>query len=93
MILASLRREKAAGWSEDSASPAVPTTDDAAERKQRAFEIEALPHLASLYRVALGFAGDPVRAEPPQRFRAEARRLGLGPDRAWILSVGETRQW
>jgi N-acyl-phosphatidylethanolamine-hydrolysing phospholipase D len=31
--------------------------------------------------------------EPPRRFRAEAERLGLGPDRAWILSIGETRDW
>ena len=28
--------------------------------------------------------------EPPARFRAEAARRGLG-DRAWVLSVGETR--
>jgi N-acyl-phosphatidylethanolamine-hydrolysing phospholipase D len=31
--------------------------------------------------------------EPPQRFRAEAERLGLGPDRAVIMSIGETRAW
>lgn len=31
--------------------------------------------------------------EPPARFRAEAARLGLGPDQAWVLSVGETRTW
>jgi len=31
--------------------------------------------------------------EPPQRFRAEADRLGLPADRAWILSIGETRSW
>ncbi len=31
--------------------------------------------------------------EPPRRFRAEAERLGLGSDRAWILNVGETREW
>ncbi len=31
--------------------------------------------------------------EPPQRFRAEAERLGLGPERAWILNIGETREW
>lgn len=31
--------------------------------------------------------------EPPRRFREEAERLGLGPDRAWILKVGETREW
>jgi N-acyl-phosphatidylethanolamine-hydrolysing phospholipase D len=31
--------------------------------------------------------------EPPQRFRREAERLGLGPDRAWVLKIGETREW
>lgn len=31
--------------------------------------------------------------EPPRRFQAEAERLGLWPDRAWILKVGETRDW
>jgi N-acyl-phosphatidylethanolamine-hydrolysing phospholipase D len=29
--------------------------------------------------------------EPPARFRAEAARLGLGEDRAWVMKVGETR--
>jgi N-acyl-phosphatidylethanolamine-hydrolysing phospholipase D len=31
--------------------------------------------------------------EPPVRFRAEATRLGLGEDRAWVLKVGESRAW
>lgn len=31
--------------------------------------------------------------EPPERMRAEATRRGLGPDRAWILRIGETRRW
>jgi len=31
--------------------------------------------------------------EPPRRFRAEAARLGVGEDRAWVLKVGETREW
>jgi N-acyl-phosphatidylethanolamine-hydrolysing phospholipase D len=31
--------------------------------------------------------------EPPLRFRAEATRLGLGEDRAWVLKIGETRGW
>jgi N-acyl-phosphatidylethanolamine-hydrolysing phospholipase D len=31
--------------------------------------------------------------EPPKRFRAEAERLGWGEDRAWIMKVGETRDW
>jgi N-acyl-phosphatidylethanolamine-hydrolysing phospholipase D len=31
--------------------------------------------------------------EPPRRFRAEAERLDLWPERAWLLRVGETRDW
>jgi N-acyl-phosphatidylethanolamine-hydrolysing phospholipase D len=31
--------------------------------------------------------------EPPARFRAEAARLGLGDDQAWVLNIGETRAW
>jgi N-acyl-phosphatidylethanolamine-hydrolysing phospholipase D len=31
--------------------------------------------------------------EPPARFRAEASRLGLGEERAWVLRIGETRAW
>jgi L-ascorbate metabolism protein UlaG (beta-lactamase superfamily) len=31
--------------------------------------------------------------EPPRRLLAAARRLGLGPDRVWVLRHGETRPW
>jgi len=31
--------------------------------------------------------------EPPRRLEAEARRLGLGADRVWMLKIGETRPW
>jgi N-acyl-phosphatidylethanolamine-hydrolysing phospholipase D len=31
--------------------------------------------------------------EPPRRLLAEASLRGIGPDRAWILKVGETRRW
>lgn len=31
--------------------------------------------------------------EPPRRFREEAADRGLGPGRAWVLDVGETRTW
>jgi N-acyl-phosphatidylethanolamine-hydrolysing phospholipase D len=36
---------------------------------------------------------DEPPAEPPQRFRAEAERLGLGDDQVWVLNIGETRAW
>jgi N-acyl-phosphatidylethanolamine-hydrolysing phospholipase D len=31
--------------------------------------------------------------EPPARMLAEAARRGRGPERAWILPLGETRRW
>lgn len=31
--------------------------------------------------------------EPSRRFQQETERLGLWPERAWILNVGETRDW
>jgi N-acyl-phosphatidylethanolamine-hydrolysing phospholipase D len=31
--------------------------------------------------------------EPPTRMLGEAARRGRGPDRAWILRIGETRRW
>jgi L-ascorbate metabolism protein UlaG (beta-lactamase superfamily) len=37
-------------------------------------------------------ADEPVE-EPARRFRAEAERSGWGPDRAWLMKIGETREW
>ncbi len=37
-------------------------------------------------------ADEPI-ADPPRRLEAEARRLGLDPDRIWLLKHGETRKW
>jgi N-acyl-phosphatidylethanolamine-hydrolysing phospholipase D len=37
-------------------------------------------------------ADEPIE-EPGQRLATEARRLGFGPDRVWILRHGETRGW
>jgi N-acyl-phosphatidylethanolamine-hydrolysing phospholipase D len=31
--------------------------------------------------------------EPPRHSRAAANAASLGPDRAWVLAVGETRRW
>jgi N-acyl-phosphatidylethanolamine-hydrolysing phospholipase D len=36
---------------------------------------------------------DEPRGDPPGRMRAETARRGIGPDRAWILRIGETRRW
>ncbi len=37
-------------------------------------------------------AEEPIE-EPPKRVAAEARRLGLDPERIWVLRHGETRRW
>lgn len=37
-------------------------------------------------------ADEPVD-EPPRRFAAEAERVGLGSERAWVMKIGETRSW
>ena len=37
-------------------------------------------------------AEEPIE-EPPKRVLAEARRLGLDPERIWVLRHGETRRW
>lgn len=31
--------------------------------------------------------------EPARRFQAEAERRGWGPGRAWLMKIGETREW
>jgi N-acyl-phosphatidylethanolamine-hydrolysing phospholipase D len=31
--------------------------------------------------------------EPPRRMLAEIQRRDIGPERAWILKIGETRRW
>jgi N-acyl-phosphatidylethanolamine-hydrolysing phospholipase D len=49
-------------------------------------------HIVAMHFGTFDLADEPLD-EPPRRFRTEADRLGLGPDRAWILKVGETRDW
>jgi N-acyl-phosphatidylethanolamine-hydrolysing phospholipase D len=31
--------------------------------------------------------------EPPKRFRAASAKAGRGPDKDWVLAIGETRRW
>jgi N-acyl-phosphatidylethanolamine-hydrolysing phospholipase D len=49
-------------------------------------------HLVPIHWGTFDLADEPV-TEPPGRLRTEARRLGLGPERLWILQHGETRLW
>ena len=48
--------------------------------------------IAAMHFGTFDLADEPLD-EPPRRFLAEAERLGLGPDRAWVLRIGETRHW
>jgi N-acyl-phosphatidylethanolamine-hydrolysing phospholipase D len=49
-------------------------------------------HVVAMHFGTFDLADEPLD-EPPQRFRVEAERLGFGPDRAWVLNIGETRDW
>jgi N-acyl-phosphatidylethanolamine-hydrolysing phospholipase D len=48
--------------------------------------------IAAMHWGTFDLADEPLD-EPPRRFRAEAQRLGLGDDQAWVLKIGETRSW
>jgi L-ascorbate metabolism protein UlaG (beta-lactamase superfamily) len=49
-------------------------------------------HLVPIHWGTFDLAEEPIE-EPPARLSAEARRLGLGPDRVWLMKHGETRRW
>ena len=49
-------------------------------------------HIVAMHFGTFDLADEPLD-EPPRRFLAEAERLGLGADRAWVLRIGETRDW
>lgn len=49
-------------------------------------------HLVPIHWGTFDLAEEPLE-EPRLRLEAAARRLGLGPDRVWILQHGETRRW
>jgi L-ascorbate metabolism protein UlaG (beta-lactamase superfamily) len=49
-------------------------------------------HLIGIHWGTFDLAEEPID-EPPRRLEAEARRLGLGPDRVWLLRHGESKQW
>jgi L-ascorbate metabolism protein UlaG (beta-lactamase superfamily) len=62
------------------------------EEALRLFEDVRGRHLVPIHWGTFDLAEEPIE-EPPARLAAEARRLGLGPDRIWILRHGETRAW
>ncbi len=49
-------------------------------------------HLVPIHWGTFDLAEEPME-EPPARLAAEARRLGLGPERVWLMKHGETRRW
>ena len=61
------------------------------EALQGALAVRAA-RVAAMHWGTFDLADEPLD-EPPRRFRAEAQRLGLGDDRAWVMNVGETRTW
>ena len=61
------------------------------EAVQIALDVGAKAVLATHYGT-FDLADEPVD-EPPRRFAAEATRRGIGPERAWVIPIGETRHW
>jgi L-ascorbate metabolism protein UlaG (beta-lactamase superfamily) len=62
------------------------------EEAFRIFEDVGGRHLVPVHWGTFDLADEPLD-EPPRRLEAEARRLGLGPERVWLLRHGETRAW
>ena len=66
---------------------------ETAEAKRTAFEREALPHLDTVYRVALRFTGDPTRAQDLvqdtmlKAYRSWHRYEPGTNVRAWLLTI------
>jgi N-acyl-phosphatidylethanolamine-hydrolysing phospholipase D len=64
---------------------------DPAEAVRAGLDLEAR-HVVAMHWGTFDLTDEPPD-EPPRRFRAAADAAGLGPDRAWVLAVGETRRW
>jgi N-acyl-phosphatidylethanolamine-hydrolysing phospholipase D len=62
------------------------------EEALRVLEDIRARRLVAIHWGTFNLANEPL-AEPPVRTEAEARRLGLDPERIWILRHGETRPW
>ncbi len=62
------------------------------EESLRIFADVRAQHFVAMHWGTFDLSDEPP-AEPPERLRAEARRLGLGDDRVWVLRHGETRAW
>jgi len=64
---------------------------DPEEAIQAARDLDAR-HAVAMHWGTFDLTDEPLD-EPPRRFLAAAEVASLGPDRAWVLAVGETRRW
>jgi N-acyl-phosphatidylethanolamine-hydrolysing phospholipase D len=64
---------------------------DPEEAVRAGLDLEAR-HVVAMHWGTFDLTDEPLD-EPPRRFRAAAEAARLGPDRAWVLAVGETRRW
>ena len=62
------------------------------EESLRIFDDVGGQRFVAMHWGTFDLADEPL-TEPPARLQVEARRLGLDPDRVWILRHGETRAW
>ena len=56
----------------------------------KACQLLGIPRVIPMHWGTFDLTDEPI-LEPPVRFLAEAARRGLGPERAWVLRIGETR--
>ena len=64
---------------------------DPEQAVRAALDLEA-GHVVAMHWGTFDLTDEPPD-EPPRRFRAAADAADLGPERAWVLAVGETRRW
>lgn len=62
------------------------------EESLRIFDDVGAERFVAIHWGTFDLAEEPIE-EPPERLRAEARRLGIDPERIWVLKHGETRPW
>jgi len=64
---------------------------DPEQAVRAALDLEA-GHVVAMHWGTFDLTDEPPD-EPPRRFRAAAEAADLGPERVWVLAVGETRRW
>ena len=69
----------------------APVHVDPAEAVRAAVDVGAR-RVVAMHFGTFDLAEEPLD-EPPRLFRQHAASAGLGEDRAWVMAVGETREW